>query len=271
MSASRLRYVGAVGITVTAVLAAATGATSAPAGWQGSFGAPFVVGCGFSHRNQDDPIVYPGEPGRSHDHTFFGNRATNAFSTPAYLRAKAKTTCANPADASAYWAPTLFVRGRAVEPLALVATYRRRTSRRVVPFPAGLQVIAGNASARSGQGRDVTFWSCAVSGAGRSSMIPRCPGAQRGGLRLHVSFPDCWDGERLDSPDHTSHLAYSSRAVCPRSHPVGVPALSLVIYYPVSGRGKAELASGGQLSGHADFVNAWNQATLTRLVNFYLN
>ena len=43
----------------------------------------FAVACGFSHRNQDDPIVYPRERGRSHDHTYFGNSSTNAFSTPA--------------------------------------------------------------------------------------------------------------------------------------------------------------------------------------------
>jgi hypothetical protein len=30
----------------------------------------FAVACGFSHRNQDDPIVYPRERGRSHDHTY---------------------------------------------------------------------------------------------------------------------------------------------------------------------------------------------------------
>ena len=232
---------------------------------------PFAVRCGFSHRNQDDPIVSPGQPGRSHDHTFFGNRSTNAFSTPASLGDDGRTTCNDRADTSAYWAPTLYVSGRAVEPLALVATYARRTSRPVDPFPAGLKVIAGDANARRAQSTRVTFWSCAVPRAERSSTIPRCPGTRRGGLRLHVSFPDCWDGTRLDSADHKSHMAYSSRAACPRSHPVAVPALSLVVHYSVSGRRSAELASGGQFSGHADFLNAWNQEALASRVKRYLN
>ncbi|MGH3138003.1 MAG: DUF1996 domain-containing protein, partial [Gaiellaceae bacterium] len=232
---------------------------------------PFAVRCGFSHRNQDDPIVYPGEPGRSHDHTFFGNRLTNAFSTPASLRAKGATTCVNRADTSAYWVPTLYVAGRAVEPLALIAAYSRQTSRPLEPFPVGLMMIAGNAHAGSAQSSRVTFWSCAVPRAERSSTIPRCPATRRGGLRLHVSFPDCWDGTRLDSADHKSHMAYSSHAACPRSHPVAVPALSVVVHYPGSGRRHAELASGGQLSGHADFINAWNQGELASRVKRYLN
>jgi Tol biopolymer transport system component len=232
---------------------------------------PFRVRCGFSHRNQDDPIVYPGQPGRSHDHTFFGNRLTNALSTPASLRAKGETTCTDRADRSAYWAPTLYVAGRAVEPLALTATHTRRTVRPVDPFPAGLKVIAGDAYARTAQSRRVTSWSCAVTPAARSSAIPSCPGTRYGALRLQVTFPDCWDGKRLDSADHKSHMAYSSGAACPRSHPVAVPALSLVVHYPVSGRRDAELASGGQLSGHADFLNAWNQAALASWVKRYLN
>jgi Tol biopolymer transport system component len=238
---------------------------------------PFRVRCGSSHRNQDDPIVSPGQPGSSHDHTFFGNRSTDAFSTLASLRAGGPTTCNDPADASAYWVPTLYVAGRAVEPLALIATYSRRTTGPVEPFPAGLKVIAGNAHAPRAQSTAVTSWSCAVPRAARSSTIPSCPGTWRGGLtrngglRLHVAFPDCWTGEQLDSADHKSHMAYSSRGACPRSHPVAVPALSLVVHYPVSGRRDAELASGGQFSGHADFFNAWNRAALASWVKRYLN
>ena len=27
-------------------------------------------------------------------------------------------------------------------------------------------------------------------------------------LRLHVTFPSCWNGQGLDSADHQSHAAY---------------------------------------------------------------
>jgi hypothetical protein len=271
MPTSRIPYLGAVWLVLAVGLAATPAVGTIAQAGSPTAAARFTVGCGFSHRNHDDPIVYPGEPGRSHDHTFFGNRSTNAFSTPASLRAGARTTCRDEADTSAYWAPTLYVAGRAVEPLALIATYARRTSRPVEPFPAGLKVIAGDANARRAQSKRVTFWSCAVPRAERSSTIPRCPGTLRGGLRLHVNFPDCWDGTLLDSADHKSHMAYSSRAACPRSHSVSVPALSLVVYYPIAWHRRAGLASGGQFSGHADFVNSWNQAALASLVKRYLN
>jgi Domain of unknown function (DUF1996) len=66
-------------------------------------------------------------------------------------------------------------------------------------------------------------------------------------------------------------MAYSADGVCPATHPVAVPALTLVIHYGITGGGGLELSSGGQFSGHADFVNSWNQATLQALVDRYLN
>jgi hypothetical protein len=271
------RWLTPVGVAVMAVAvvsaqgALAATSSSVKASHRGGGGGYFAVACGFSHRNMDDPIVFPRQPGRSHNHTYFGAHSTDAFSTPGSLREDGRTTCRLRADTAAYWAPTLLVGERPVEPLALVAYYVRRTSDEVDPFPAGLKVIAGDANARTAQSTRVTFWSCAVRRAERSSTIPTCPGARFGGLRLHVNFPNCWDGDRLDSANHKSHMAYSSGGACPGSHPVEVPALSLVIYYGVSGGPGAELSSVGQFSAHADFVNAWNQATLARLVDHYLN
>jgi hypothetical protein len=230
----------------------------------------FAVACGFSHRNQDDPIVFPGRRGRSHDHTYFGNTSTDAFSTPASLRAAGRTTCLFPGDTAAYWAPTLFVRGRAIEPRGAVVYYVRRTFDEVDPFPAGLKMVAGNAKARSPQSLRVTSWSCGFSGE-RSTTLPPCPGGRFADLRLRVRFPDCWDGEHLDSVDHRRHMAYSSAGRCPLTHPIEVPGITLVIYYGVPGDRDAELASGGQFSGHADFINAWDQRTLAALVDRYLN
>jgi hypothetical protein len=132
----------------------------------------------------------------------------------------------------------------------------------------------------------VTSWSCADPpnwlephhgfdgddpGSKRGARIPDCPDTF-GPLRLQVNFPNCWDGSRLDSPNHKSHMAYSSQGVCPRSHSVEVPALTLFVYYDgFSGGPSSELSSGGQFSAHADFVNAWNQAELATSVNGYLN
>jgi hypothetical protein len=228
----------------------------------------FYVACGFSHRNDDDPIVSPGKPGVSHNHTYFGNNATDASSTFASLRTSGSTSCALRADTAAYWAPTLLVGRELVRPERATVFYVRRTFRPVEAFPAGLKMIAGDAMARRPQSEDVTYWSCGLR-APRSSTVPTCPPGEV--LHLDVLFPNCWDGERLDSADHKSHMAYSAGGRCPSSHPVPVPALHLVIRYPVSGGASTQLASGGQLSGHADFINAWDQETLTALVSRYLN
>ncbi|MGH3043762.1 MAG: DUF1996 domain-containing protein [Gaiellaceae bacterium] len=234
-------------------------------------GVNFVSACGFSHRAADDPIVYPKQPGASHDHSFVGNTSTNASSKLFSLR-QAATTCHRPLDKAAYWLPTLLVDGVAVAPRASQVYYRRGTLAAVTAFPQGFKLVAGDAMATSPQARRVTYWNCgAEGGVAPSSTVPTCPDAKTMALRLHVTFPDCWDGRRLDSPDHKSHAAYSTRAVCPASHPVAVPRISLIYTYPVTGGPTVSLASGNQYSAHGDFFNAWDADELDRLVSGCLN
>ncbi len=235
-------------------------------------GVNFVSGCGFSHRNNDDPIVFPGKPGLSHDHTFLGNSTTNAFSTLDTLEG-GTSSCRRPGDTAAYWVPTLVASsGQAILPRAATVYYRRRTLAPVTAFPQGFKLIAGNSKATSAQGLRITSWNCGPIAEIRPQVtIPTCPDADRQGLALHVQFPDCWDGVDLDSADHQSHMAYSVRGVCPAGHAVAVPAVQVNVRYPSAGGAGLTLASGGQFSGHADFFNAWNQAALERLVNGCLN
>jgi Domain of unknown function (DUF1996) len=101
--------------------------------------------------------------------------------------------------------------------------------------------------------------------------VPTCPDTRGQSLRLHVNFPSCWDGRHPDSADHKSHMAYPVRGECPASHPVGLPAITLIFRYPITGGAGVTLSSGGQYSAHADFFNAWRQGTLTSLVNTCLN
>jgi hypothetical protein len=231
----------------------------------------FIVVCKFSHRAADDPIVYPGAPGKSHDHTFFGNESTDAFSTPDSLR-RASTTCARSQDTAAYWAPTLVVDDKAVAAVDAKVYYRRRTIERVRAFPPGLQMVAGDQSARTSQSRRLVFWDCGEGNHGRTppaSTVQIC--SEGRAVMLHVRFPDCWDGTRTDSADHKSHMAYSEAGRCPATHPVAVPSIDMLVRYPVRGTERIELASMTQLSGHADFVNAWQQDELERLVQRCLN
>jgi len=234
-------------------------------------GVNFVENCRFSHRADDDPIVFPGQPGASHNHSFVGNRTTNAFSTFGSL-VSASTTCARAADTAAYWVPTLYDGTNAVEPQGATIYYRRGTFAPLRTFPNDLRMIAGDAKATSPQDMRITFWNCGLNGGVQpSSTVPTCPDVRGSFLRLHTRFPNCWDGRRTDSADHKSHMAYSIRGACPSSHPVEVPAIELIIRYRTLGGDGFSLSSGGQYSAHADFLNAWRPSELKKLVEGCLN
>ncbi len=234
-------------------------------------GVNFVENCRFSHQAPDDPIVFPGQPGASHQHTFVGNRTTNAFTNYGSLRSGG-TTCMRRDDTAAYWVPMLYQGTTAIPPLAATVYYRRGTVAEVSVFPNNLRMIAGDATATSPQSMRVTFWSCgAASGVDRSATVPTCPDTRGSFLRLHIRFPECWDGGSLDSADHKSHMAYETRGGCPATHPVEVPQITQTYRYPTRGGEGFSLASGGQFSAHADFVNAWKPGALRKLVDDCLN
>jgi hypothetical protein len=234
-------------------------------------GVNFIGNCTFSHRNTDDPIVFLNTPGASHDHSFVGNRTTNAFSTTDSLLG-GRTTCRRSAETAAYWMPTLYVDGNAVTPTGATIYYRRKTFARVTATPPGFKMIAGDATAKSPQGRQVTFWNCGAQVIVPASQVPpACPAGRGSMLRLHVTFPACWNGVSLDSPNHKQHVAYQMNGRCPAGYDVAIPQISLIYRYPVSGQHSFELASGGVYSAHADFFNAWNQSELERLTQVCLN
>lgn len=230
----------------------------------------FVADCALSHRAPDDPIVFHGLPGRSHAHDFFGNHSTNARTTFRSLRRHAGN-CLPAGDGSAYWTPTLYRGGRALRPVQVQAYYQDfYRYGRVLPFPAGLRMIAG--APRRGRVR----WTCRNDHSlGGGPRIPSC-GADL--VTLRIGFPDCWDGRRLDSPDHRSHMAYNDAdglqlglQHCPASHPVVVPQLQLNVTYPMhDGRGVG-LASGSVRSAHADFFDGWRPSLLRLRVDAVLN
>ena len=266
---------GLAGLATAALLSAiddpplATGRV-AGVGPQGRV-AQFKVECGWSHAASDDPIVHPGVPGASHRHDFFGNTSTYAGSTALDLRSSA-TTCQNKLDTAAYWAPALLVDGTPVAPLGSVAYYRPGSGvdpADLRPYPAGLMMVAGDGGATGPQPREVAAWHCGASPALHATP-PAC--SRTAPLAVRVAFPDCWDGVRLDSADHKSHVAYSSEGHCPREHPVPVPQLIFEVRYPVTGDPSAlALASGGTHGAHADFLNAWDQQALEREVRVCLN
>ena len=274
----------AVGLAAAVVAATALGGPSASAG-DGDGDAPdvvvggpqggvgqFIVACDWSHASFDDPIVHAGMEGMSHRHEFFGNTTTDADSTYESLLA-GDTTCAQKLDRAAYWVPSLLDgEGRVVQPGGAVAYYRAGPGvdpTTVQPYPPGLMMVGGHSDATDSQPLSVVAWSCGPGGE-RSSEPPPCADGPAG-LRLWVTFPDCWDGTRLDSDDHHAHVAYSHDGRCGDEHPVPIPQLQFAVDYPPTSGGPFALASGPIDTAHADFWNAWDEDKLVDEVDLCLH
>ena len=174
-------------------------------------GPYFVIGCGVSHMNNDDPIVLPGKPGASHHHTYIGNRTVDAHSTPASLLG-GESSCEDIGDASAYWVPTLRRRpgAAAARRRRLLRAPDRRTGAAFRRAEDHRRQLAGDSSAcalrrRLGLRR--------FGAPPKSAVIPSCPPDRA--LHLRATFPGCWNGRDLDSADHQRHMAYATGGRCP--------------------------------------------------------
>jgi Domain of unknown function (DUF1996) len=252
-------------LAVTVTLAGTLGIGAIPADAD-VFRGSFSVFCEPSHRNRDDPIVYPGQPGRAHLHQFFGSRDTDAFSTFRSMH-DARTTCGFRPDTAGYWFPALKNRkGNVVRPERVSAYYRG--SRRTKPMPPGLKMIAGGDTSnlrRAG-------WNCG-DGLPQYPRPVDCGGGRH--LMAVVVFPSCWDGRRKDSPNHRAHVSYREGGRCPGHHPVEIPRLSLHVRYPMADGTGFRLSSDHHHRGgttlHADFWNTWHQRALRRAVRRCIN
>lgn len=186
-------------------------------------------------------------------------------------------------DLSAYWVPSIYKKNAdgsftQIKGNNYVSVYYRRPNGvdgpLIKPFPQGLRMIAGDATATSPQSTSIVYWQCGAGGTIYTS-IPTCGGAlQSDGIRGDVKFPSCWDGVNLDSANHRSHMAYpASNGTCPADHPVSLPKINMEIWFPGNAGGPSYfLASDksttvGGYSLHADFFAGWDNRTQNALVS----
>ena len=217
-----------------------------------------MIGCGFSHFNNDDPIAFPGQPGKSHNHTFIGNRAVDAATTPTSLLG-GESSCGDVGDASAYWVPTLFTGRQPLRPLVGVGYYVRRTTRAGAGVPIRAEddrgqraLPAGRSRCRSSAGLRRLRRRAALGDGADLSAGPVAEPARDLPQLLERARPR----QRRPSAPHGVRIGRAVSALAPGR----LPSLMLIFLYPPTERARPIQAS-GRYGTHADFINGWDQET----------
>lgn len=283
-------------VDVSRFLSPAWGNGAIPGPEQGEGAFRFI--CEPSHNAYDDPIVFPGQPGRAHLHTFFGNTKADAYSTYASLRTMGDSTCNNLLNRSAYWIPAMMNgAGKVVMPDYIAIYYKglpsssplcSKIGKACITLPRGLRYIFGhNMQDSAGHSpSDSMWWNCDAPNAGGhfaniAQAAKNCPVGARFGMVM--TGPSCWDGAHLDSADHRSHMAYTRQngsgiGVCPPTHPYVVPHFTIGAWYTTdatldrsgdeSPNAKTWYLSSDRMAGmpnavpgttmHSDWFGAWD-------------
>jgi hypothetical protein len=247
--------------------------------------AEFSVLCTPSHQLADDPIVYPGQPGRAHLHQFIGNPTTRYDSTFQSMSDQlVRPTCELQDDTGGYWVPTLHKPDGTLVPVKHTFFYYRGPAG-VAQIPPDLKMIAGGDTRNPPQptaAQRSLSWACSDSSP-FYTQPPDCTSANKF-FRAHILFPSCvavnptTKQPLTDSVNHRSHMAYPTSGRCPSTHPVRIPKISYHVVYNLKNGKGTYLSSDHEVAGapagtqlHADFWNTWDQGVLQTAVTKCIN
>jgi len=214
-----------------------------------------------------DPLVTPGQVPSPHLHQIVGGNSFNATMDPADhdpVQLSTCTSCAFKEDMSNYWTAVMYFRARN-------GTYKRVPQHpedflygnggitvyyippidgvtNVTAFRPGFRMLVGDAALDKPGNEQKVCHRCMPETGEMSNLNCAAPDSQElpkemcpGGIRSVITFPTCWDGVNLDTPDHRSHLAYPVNGTyfdrtnkCPPSHPVQVPQVMFEVRWDVS-------------------------------------
>ncbi len=253
--------------TVTANLTNRGNFETSPGGYNPANGqGQFRFWCKYSHFNYDDPIVYPGQPGKAHLHMYWGNTLANGNTTDNSLVNTGGGSCAGyEANRTAYWMPAVLDgNNKAVIPKNILMYYKTEgTPSLTKTMPAGLKMIAGNANGNTDpslMNENGIQWQCytgvttyTYEGQTIPDTCPPNPNTSGDTYPINlvaiIYFPACVavsaggqpildtseDLARFPSNNHKDHVKYftsNSGNPCPASHPYIMPRVSYHIEFP---------------------------------------
>ena len=229
------------------------------------------------HRNAANIVVTPGKPGPPHHlHDYVGNLGVDASRTVESIAGQ-PTSCGNGDDSTYFWPVLRFVRpgqdehgGPVQVPVSLTMTYLGNPRGPVLAMPRLLRAAVGDAYAHTNGGALARArWSCSNTADRQTTKYPKCEG-DAAVVRV-FEFPSCWDGVRVDSPNHRQHLVFP---LAGGGCPVGtfaVPRLRITAAYaiPPGTRYRIDAFDGQRhdpATDHGLMVNLMPDALMKRVV-----
>ncbi|KAI4943260.1 hypothetical protein J4E91_009459 [Alternaria rosae] len=240
-----------------------------------------------------DPGLFPGTES-PHLHSFDGGNGLSKSMGFADTQASDCTTARIKTDKSLYWRPTLFFTNGTklyrVPELATKIYYKYGDGNNwanVTAYPEDFNMIAGSPLKRSdGDNPAGVRWGCHEPDGGSTAIFangfPKGFSTCKYGFASEVTFPSCWNGEKMDPKNPNAHMAYPNGNAgvgienCPMTHRAArFPTLFIEYWWDVTkftfGPDEAPwVLSNGDPTGygfHGDFMNGWEAGVLEKAVS----